>query len=162
MERAKLEFKDFFTLVGTAIGVFSLLSAAVGNVFLAALAILVAGVIDFFDGRIARATRPTEFGKHLDSLSDVISFGAAPALLAFVSTEGSVTTAVAAVLFVACGVVRIAWFNLQKEKGVYYGLPLPAAGIIIVLAITLGKLATPIALLATAVLMVSKIRFKKL
>ena len=90
-------------------------------------------VLDMLDGRIARMTGTTsEFGGELDSLADSISFGMAPALLAYGWAFGSVPRAgwIAAFLFVMCGVFRLARFNVQRQAvdGRYFvGLPIPMA-----------------------------------
>ncbi|HET6900556.1 MAG TPA: CDP-diacylglycerol--serine O-phosphatidyltransferase, partial [Vicinamibacteria bacterium] len=90
-------------------------------------------IFDVLDGRIARMTNTTsEFGAELDSLADVVSFGVAPALLAYswgFSTLPRVGWLVA-FLFVVCGALRLARFNVQKSSvdGRYFvGLPIPAA-----------------------------------
>jgi CDP-diacylglycerol--serine O-phosphatidyltransferase len=90
-------------------------------------------VLDLLDGRIARMTGTTsEFGGELDSLADVISFGVAPALLAFCWGFAIVPRVgwLAAFLFVMCGALRLARFNVQRHvvDGRYFvGLPIPAA-----------------------------------
>lgn len=90
-------------------------------------------LLDLIDGRIARMTGTTsEFGGELDSLADVISFGVAPALLAYSWGFGSVPRVgwLAAFLFVVCGALRLARFNVQRHAvdGRYFvGLPIPAA-----------------------------------
>jgi CDP-diacylglycerol--serine O-phosphatidyltransferase len=90
-------------------------------------------VLDLLDGRIARMTNTTsEFGGELDSLSDVISFGVAPALMAYAWGFGSVPRVgwLAAFLFVVCGALRLARFNVQRQVNdgrFFVGLPIPAA-----------------------------------
>lgn len=99
----------------------------------AAWAILAAAVFDALDGRVARLAKATsKFGVEYDSLSDLISFGVAPALLmyqlAFVP-YGRLGMLVA-FLFVTCGALRLARFNVTSEllpKGVFQGLPIPGA-----------------------------------
>ena len=90
-------------------------------------------LLDMLDGRIARLTGTTsEFGGELDSLADAISFGVAPALLAYswgFSTLPRVGW-LAAFLFVMCGVLRLARFNVQRnavDGRFFVGLPIPAA-----------------------------------
>jgi CDP-diacylglycerol--serine O-phosphatidyltransferase len=93
----------------------------------------VAIVLDMLDGRIARLTGTTsEFGGEFDSLADVISFGVAPALLAYSWGLEGIQRAgwLAAFLFVVCGALRLARFNVQRHAvdGRYFvGLPIPAA-----------------------------------
>jgi CDP-diacylglycerol--serine O-phosphatidyltransferase len=90
-------------------------------------------VLDLLDGRIARMTNTTsEFGGELDSLADVISFGVAPALMAYAWGFGSVPRVgwLAAFLFVVCGALRLARFNVQRQASdgrFFVGLPIPAA-----------------------------------
>lgn len=96
--------------------------------------VVVAMVLDMLDGRIARLTGTTsEFGGELDSLADVISFGVAPALLVYRwAFELTMPRAgwLAAFLFVACGAIRLARFNVQRhavDSRYFVGLPIPAA-----------------------------------
>jgi CDP-diacylglycerol--serine O-phosphatidyltransferase len=90
-------------------------------------------LLDMLDGRIARLTgTASEFGGELDSLADVISFGVAPAFLAYAWAFSSVPRVgwLAAFLFVMCGTLRLARFNVQRHAvdGRYFvGLPIPAA-----------------------------------
>ena len=90
-------------------------------------------LLDLLDGRIARMTGTTsEFGGELDSLADVISFGVAPALMAYAWGFSTVPRVgwLAAFLFVVCGALRLARFNVQRNAGdgrFFVGLPIPAA-----------------------------------
>jgi CDP-diacylglycerol--serine O-phosphatidyltransferase len=91
--------------------------------------------MDMLDGRIARLTGTTsEFGGELDSLADVISFGVAPALLVYSWGLSAVPRAgwLAAFLFVMCGALRLARFNVQRhsvDSRYFVGLPIPAAAL---------------------------------
>jgi len=102
--------------------------------------ILIAIVLDFMDGRVARATGTTsKFGMEFDSLSDLVSFGMAPALLIYLSTlrymnvwniPAPVIGISITVLSVLCAAIRLARFNVQaqaEEKAHFVGLPSPAA-----------------------------------
>jgi CDP-diacylglycerol--serine O-phosphatidyltransferase len=127
-------------------------AAAAGDFTVAAQAIGAAVVLDGLDGRIARMTHTTsDFGREMDSLADVISFGIAPAVLAFAWGVQFVDTSLAAplrgqlfnigyfvaFLFLLCGAVRLARFNVQKnpipknpgrpDRKYFVGLPIPAA-----------------------------------
>ncbi len=118
-------------------GFYSVIQALRGNFLWAAYAIVVAAIFDQLDGRLARLTRSTsKFGAEYDSICDVISFGMAPAILLFLwalEPFGRVGW-VACFLFVACGALRLARFNVQAtivEKNYFQGLPIPmAAGIV--------------------------------
>ncbi len=118
-------------------GFFAIIQALKGHFLWAAYAIVVAAIFDTLDGRLARLTRSTsKFGAEYDSICDVVSFGVAPALLLFqwaLEPFGRVGW-VACFLFVACGALRLARFNVQVgvvEKSYFQGLPIPmAAGIV--------------------------------
>ena len=121
-------------------GFYSVIAGINGKFETAAIAIIVAGFLDGLDGRVARMTNTqSDFGEQYDSLSDLISFGLAPALLAFnwsLSSLGEISTLagklgwLAAFLFVACAALRLARFNTQAgiaDKRYFQGLASPAA-----------------------------------
>ena len=121
-------------------GFFSIISGINGHYTAGAVAVGVAGVLDGLDGRVARLTNTqSEFGVQYDSLSDLISFGLAPALLAFnwalysLSELGPVAGKLgwlAAFVYVACAALRLARFNTQagvEDKSYFQGLASPAA-----------------------------------
>ncbi len=121
-------------------GFYSVIAGIHGRFEAAALAIIVAGFMDGLDGRVARLTNTqSDFGEQYDSLADLISFGLAPALLAFnwsLSSLGEISTFagklgwLAAFLFVACAALRLARFNTQvgiADKRYFQGLASPAA-----------------------------------
>jgi CDP-diacylglycerol---serine O-phosphatidyltransferase len=122
-----------FTTGNLCCGFFSLIQSARGHYENAALLIILAGVLDGLDGRIARLTGTTsEFGVEFDSLADIASFGIAPAFLAY---EWALVPFhrvgwLVAFLFVACAATRLARFNLLHgvaDKRFFAGLPSPAA-----------------------------------
>ena len=119
-------------------GFFSIIKGLQGQFLWAASAILLAAVFDVLDGRVARLTGGTsEFGVQYDSLCDLVSFGLAPAFLMYqtgLSEMGRIGW-IACFLFLACGALRLARFNVQtsigKASGDFTGLPIPmAAGFI--------------------------------
>jgi len=146
-----------------------------GDFAMAAPLIGVAIVLDMLDGRVARMTGATsEFGLEFDSLADVISFGIAPAVLAFswgLQPLGRIGWA-ASFLFVAAAAVRLARFNIQTgtvDKRFFVGLPSPAAAAVpaaTVFAYPYGfkspvhSLAVLAMVIVPALLMVSTIRFR--
>jgi len=128
---------NLLTTMNMFFGFFAIIYSINGNFTWAAYAIVIAAVFDTLDGRVARATNSmSRFGAEYDSLSDLISFGLAPALMLFLwSLEpfGRVGW-LASFFFVACGALRLARFNVQStsvEKAYFQGLPIPmAAGIV--------------------------------
>src|SRR3989475_3626941 len=141
-----------FRLLG--IGGADQIDAATRRLDRAAIAIGLAVVCDILDGRVARMTKTaTEIGIQLDSLADIVSFGLAPAILAYVWGYGTTLEGWAnasqfawfvSFLFVICGGFRLARFNVQAsrprplaegtpkvDKKSYVGLPIPAAGCLV-------------------------------
>jgi CDP-diacylglycerol--serine O-phosphatidyltransferase len=121
-------------------GFYSIISGIKGQFEAAAIAVVVAGLLDGLDGRVARMTNTqSDFGEQYDSLADLISFGLAPALLAFnwsLSSLGEISILagklgwLAAFLFAACAALRLARFNTQAgvaDKRYFQGLASPAA-----------------------------------
>lgn len=119
-------------------GFFSIIKGLQGDLFWAASAILLAAVFDVLDGRVARLTKSTsEFGVQYDSLCDLVSFGVAPALLMY---KGGLYDFgrpgwIICFMFLACGALRLARFNVQsaigKASGDFIGLPIPMAACLI-------------------------------
>ncbi|WJH36394.1 CDP-diacylglycerol--serine O-phosphatidyltransferase [Paenibacillus aurantius] len=103
------------------------------NANLASIMVIVAMLMDGIDGRVARALNvQSEFGKELDSLSDVVSFGVAPAFImynvAFMELNPA-TAWITTAIFPICGALRLARFNvIEGIPGYFIGLPIPAAG----------------------------------
>lgn len=134
---------DFFTLANAACGMtaifFSLLyveSRVVMHFFAAAAMAPAALLFDVIDGRVARARHThSALGRELDSLADVISFGVAPATLAFVAGIRGGWDALVLIYFVCCGVSRLARYNVTAEsladgadKVAYFeGTPIPTS-----------------------------------
>jgi len=123
------------TLAGVFCGLLSMILAPT-NPWLAGCAIVVAALCDMVDGRLARLTGTTsEFGAELDSLADVVSFGIAPAWLAYQVLAGpelSLGWALVAFAFVACGALRLARFNVtETPTDRFVGLPIPAAALLV-------------------------------
>jgi CDP-diacylglycerol--serine O-phosphatidyltransferase len=172
---------SMFTMANMFCGYASIVYATRGDFLTAAPLIGIAIVLDMLDGRIARLTGATsEFGIEFDSLADIISFGMAPAFLAFawgLQPLGRLGWA-AGFLYLAAAAMRLARFNIQSgstDKRYFVGMPSPAAAGVI--AATVFLLAQPDAypegvpgrpeslpvlavVLVPALLMVSTIRFR--
>lgn len=125
------------TLCGMFCGFYAILSAINGNFLHAAWAIVLANIFDGLDGWIARLTNTnTRFGIELDSLSDLVAFGVAPAVMMYkwsLIPFGRVGWA-AAFLFVACGALRLARFNIQTGtpgSKAFKGMPIPGAATVL-------------------------------
>ena len=115
-------------------GFYAIVAAMNDSLVSGAIAVVIAGFLDALDGRIARLTNTqSAFGVQYDSLSDMVAFGVAPAVLMFswvLSDLGKVGWMVA-FLYVACAALRLARFNMAPEDKVFFGLASPgAAGIL--------------------------------
>lgn len=128
-------FPNLLTAGNLFAGFYAIVSAMSLHFDRAAIAIIIAAFMDGLDGKVARFTgASSRFGEEFDSLADLVSFGVAPALLMYIWTmkaHGRVGW-VAAFLFVACGALRLARFNVQSattEKRWFTGLPIPMAAL---------------------------------
>ncbi len=127
-------FPNLLTAGNLFAGFFAIVSAMNLRFERAAVAIIIAAFMDGLDGKIARMTgTSSRFGVEFDSLADLVSFGVAPALLVYIWELKAFPRVgwVAAFLFVACGALRLARFNVQvgtTEKRWFTGLPIPMAG----------------------------------
>ena len=148
-----------------ASGFLAVLFAASGDFFHAAAFVLAAAISDLLDGAIARNGDDglSEFGKNLDSLADVVSFGAAPAFAAYVAVlhVPPVAGIAGCLAFFVCGALRLARFPLVGRPDRFVGLPIPPAGLFVAALAALGPppLIVLAALAATSVLMVSTVPF---
>ncbi|MDF2499876.1 MAG: CDP-diacylglycerol/serine O-phosphatidyltransferase [Anaerosporomusa subterranea] len=156
------------TALNLVFGVFAIISAYHGQFLQAGTLIFAAMIADGLDGRVARYFGVSgDFGKELDSLCDLVSFGVAPGFLAYVLVlnELGFIGMVIAALFATCGALRLARFNVNVGivKGYFMGLPIPAAGCVIATFIMTGLkpqgIWFPIMMSIVALLMVSTIRY---
>jgi len=159
------------TLTNIAFGFLSVIASAEGRFDQACLLIFLAALCDMADGKLARLLNATsKFGMELDSLSDAISFGLAPAVLAYFAVLkplGWVGTAIA-VVFPLCGALRLARFNVETKeisKVTFLGCPIPAAAGYVVSLILIRDALSPWAfaggMLFLAFSMVSTIKVPK-
>lgn len=119
-------------------GFYAIVAAMNGRFEPAALAIFVAIFLDTADGRVARITHTeSAFGAEYDSLSDMVAFGVAPALIAFTWTLSSLGKIgwVVTFIYMACAALRLARYNTQGDNESFTGLPSPAAAAFVVCAI---------------------------
>lgn len=123
---------SMLTTISLFSGFYAIISAINGMFFNAAVALIISGVFDGLDGRVARMTGTTSlFGKEYDSLCDLVAFGVAPAIIAYLWTLVNYGRYgwLAAFLFVATTALRLARFNIQDSSSNkdFTGLPCPAA-----------------------------------
>lgn len=173
LRRGAAILPSLFTIGNLFLG-FSAIIQALRNEYETAAQLIVAAVIfDMLDGRIARLTgTASEFGAQLDSLSDIVSFGVAPAVIAYQWGLATLHKSfLAAFFFVMCAAIRLARFNVQRKvvDGRYFvGLPSPAAAGFVISIIyfrpepmsdRIGAAFTMTILVIGAFLMVSTLRY---
>ena len=184
-KNARMILPNMLTLIGVCIGLTSIRFALSGEFHLAIIAIIFAALIDGLDGRIARLIKGTSrVGKELDSLTDMISFGVAPAFIMYfwkLNTLGRFGWLLCLV-FVICVALRLARFNINSNQepswrdNFFEGVPSPAGGILVLtpLIISLSgfdffqlnyDIIVPIFFVTTSFLLISKFpsySFKKI
>ncbi|MBQ9980691.1 MAG: CDP-alcohol phosphatidyltransferase family protein [Oscillospiraceae bacterium] len=132
------------TYIGLASSVFGITRAMSGQLYVAILCLLISGVCDMFDGKIARATkrsRPAmDFGIQIDSLCDLVCFGVFPAVICWCAGVQSVIGIIVLILFVLAGVIRLGYFNVTEQqrqsetdesRKYYQGLPVTTIGLLL-------------------------------
>lgn len=171
----KKNIPNLLTFLNLSFGVFSIIEVINQNYFASAIYIIIAAFIDRYDGRIARRLDVcSEFGKELDSLADLVSFGIAPALLVYFKFDFGELGMLkfvgigALLLYIVSGSYRLALFNIREFEGTFRGIPITVAGFIL----AAYSLITPctrsstiisvITLLISSYLMASTIKFKKI
>lgn len=140
-----------------------------GNLHGALVCLMLSGVCDMFDGKIAstkadRTLREKRFGIQIDSLSDLICFGVLPAVIVYSASSGSDLSFYISGLYLLCALIRLAWFNVDEEerqstqagsRSVYYGLPVTTAALIVPALIGLGRMwSWPLDMVGPAALLV--------
>ncbi len=184
-KNARVILPNMLTLIGVCIGLTSIRFALDGRFEFAIVAIILAAVIDGLDGRIARLIKGTsKVGKELDSLTDMISFGVAPAFIMYfwkLNTLGRFGWLVC-LIYVICVALRLARFNINSGQepswrdNFFEGVPSPAGGILVLTPLIFSlsgiqifqinyTIVVPLFFIATSLLLISKLptySFKKI
>ena len=159
----KLTVADVFSFVGASLGFSSMILAVDGNFQFAFMMLVFAAIIDFLDGRVARKMNDgNDFGKNIDSICDIVSFGIAPAFLMGFFLSGAMRFL--PFLIVVGGIYRLARYNTSREK-YYTGMPITMNGIIVPLLFFVSLFNIWILVLLSfllSALMVSRIKIRKL
>jgi len=175
MKKGIYVLPNLFTTANLFCGFYSAIASMKGMYEIAAITILIAVVLDSLDGRIARITHTTsKFGGEYDSLCDLVTFGVAPAILVYnwsLLSYGKWGW-LAAFLFVVCGALRLARFNVQVsviDSSVFNGLPIPGGASVVATGVWLfyylggdGRfphLVVMFGMTAVALFMVSSIKY---
>ena len=165
---------NIFTFTNLSCEVISLLLTFQEKFVLSSIFILLAGLVDRYDGRVARYLNvSSELGKELDSLADLVSFGVAPSLLIYISfnlnligPKGIIGTAILITLPI-CGAFRLARYNTSTFDGIFTGVPITIIGCFLALLgllsnyIYIPMILSVIFMILGSYLMVSNIKLKK-
>ena len=161
---------NMFTFLNLAFGMMSILLTLTYNYKTSAVMILCAAFVDRYDGVIARKINvESDLGKELDSLCDLISFGAAPAVLSWCTFLGNygVYGYIISILFPIAGAYRLARFNIAESKGIFVGVPITVAGATLALVVfasftfNIPDALSTFLMILLSYLMISKLKFKK-
>jgi len=160
---------DFVTMANLMCGIFSIINSIKGNYFYAIGFMILAVVFDGLDGKVAKLCKKgcTEFGKQVDSLSDLISFGVTPAIFGYCIGLKGIGYIVLLALFVVCGMLRLSRYNVTDTKG-FEGVPITVNGVLFpVLYVAFYYLAFPIWVFAIFYvlmggLMISSLKIKRI
>jgi len=184
-KKSRVILPNILTLIGVCIGLTSIKFAFDGKYELSIIAVIVAGIIDGLDGRIARLIKGTsKVGKELDSLTDVISFGVAPAFIMYFWSMSEIGRLgwLISIIYVVCVALRLARFNVNSEAepswrdNFFEGIPSPAGGILVLMPLIYSysevqfiklnyQIMVPILFIFVSILLISKIptySFKKI
>ena len=176
-KKTRVILPNMFTLIGVCIGLSSIKFAFDGRFEYSILAIIIAAIIDGLDGRIARLIKGvSKVGKELDSLTDVISFGVAPAFIMYFwkLNEFGRLGWLMCLIYVVCVALRLARFNVNSETepswrdNFFQGVPSPAGGILVLMPLIYSfseiqfininySIITPSLFLIISVLLISKL-----
>ena len=184
-KNVRMILPNMLTLIGVCIGLTSIRFSFNGQFDLAIIAIIFAALIDGLDGRIARLIKGTsKVGKELDSLTDMISFGVAPAFIMYFWTLSSLGRLgwLICLIYVICVALRLARFNINSNQepswrdNFFEGVPSPAGGILVLTPLVISmtnfdlvkidnNIIVPIFFIVTSLLLISKFptySFKKI
>lgn len=163
-----------FTFLNLSFGILAILATLENNYILSSAFIILAALVDRYDGRVARVLKvSSDLGKELDSLADLVSFGVAPSILVFLVFNlrdlgpSGLLGIIILLIFPICGAFRLARYNATTFEGIFTGVPITAAGSFMALFVLLTKnvaipIFIPISLMfLCSYLMVSKFKLKK-
>ncbi len=185
VNKSRYILPSVLTLIGVCLGISSIKFAMDGNFVFAVLFLMVAAILDGLDGRVARIIKGTsDFGKELDSLTDFVSFGIAPAFIIYfweLNKLGKIGWLIV-LFFSVCCVLRLARFNLTKfekneewKNNFFQGIPSPAGGCLILAPLMFelsnfsnffdARILSPYLVVLVSILLISKVptfSFKKI
>lgn len=168
VKKIKSNAANLITILNMSFGGAAIMATLNESYNYSVLFIFIAAFLDRYDGKVARKfNQESELGKQLDSMGDVISFGVAPALLMYevALTDFGVAGMFMTVLYIACGALRLARFNVMEATGYFVGLPITAAGTLLTFSFFFAHALSPVVYMflfpTLAILMISTFTLKK-
>jgi CDP-diacylglycerol---serine O-phosphatidyltransferase len=165
-----IKIPDFLTIGNLVCGLLAIFAAIDGDPLRSAALIVAAMVMDAFDGKVAQwLNQKNPMGRELDSLADLVSFGVTPAVIFYLSdaSESVLLKSVIAAIFVSCGMLRLARYNISESAG-FEGVPITINGVLFPILILFGAWHPelyafwPAILVIQSLLMVSSIRIPRI
>lgn len=125
-----LKLADIFTVANLSCGILSIIMSIEGNFALSAILLFIAVIFDVLDGKVAGLMhQKNSFGKQIDSMSDLISFGVAPMFLFYALQTPAPWVSVLLLFFITCGMFRLARYNISEAQG-FEGVPITVNGVL--------------------------------
>ena len=163
-----IKFADMFTLTNVVFGILSILFSLKGWFIPSSIMMLLSVIPDYMDGKVAKTmNQQNDFGRELDSLADTVSFGIAPAIFGFTLIQTPLAV-LSFTVFLFCGILRLARYNIMNLKGAFQGMPITLNGIFIPVSYFIAyyfKFSAaflPYLYLVLGILMVSNLRIKRI
>lgn len=132
------------TYIGAVAGFIGITYSSSGNLKMALVCLMISGLCDMFDGKIASTMKRTKqekrFGIQIDSLSDLVCFGVLPALIILHCSDKKIFNIVISALYMLCTLIRLSWFNVdeeerqmheEKSREIYKGLPVTSSALLL-------------------------------
>lgn len=167
--KIKGQLANAITVINLSFGIIAIILIARELSHMSLVFIFLAALFDRFDGMVARHFHSESlFGKELDSLSDLVSFGVAPALLIYMTdlSEMLWVGIAATVFYIVAGAIRLARYNVKEFDGAFYGVPITVAGVLLTLCYFLSPYIGPqffvIIMVVLGFAMISNIRIAKI
>ena len=160
---------NFTTLLGALFSLAGCLFAFKGEIWLALILLIVAGIIDLFDGAVANRLKRSEeskaFGVQLDSLADVVSFGVAPIIISFCNGANGIYALIVYAFYLVTVIIRLAYFNsvtAQGDTSFFRGLPVTYVALVMPIVFLIPVAMVHVAMFAVlALLFILNIRMPK-
>ncbi len=169
------------TYLGMLISFAGIVFTMNGHILPALICLMVSGVCDMFDGKIAstkvRTIQEKRFGIQIDSLSDIICFGVLPSIIVYMISGGNIASVCISGFYLLCSLIRLAYFNVNEEerqsqtqapREFYLGLPITTAALVLPALVGLGNIClfpldivSPIVLLIIAIAFITPFHLKK-